>query len=70
MHNTIQELRGNIRVFARIRPYLPGDGVDDDEEPFVVPKSETGLILIDEANTNNAKVNFNFDRVFGPSIGQ
>lgn len=28
MHNTIQELRGNIRVFARTRPFLPSDGGD------------------------------------------
>jgi len=27
MHNQIQELRGNIRVFARVRPYLPSDSV-------------------------------------------
>merc|ERR1719330_622921 len=69
MHNVIQELRGNVRVFARIRPYLPGDGVDDDTEPFVVPKSETALRLIDESSVNQ-KYNFSFDRVFGPSIGQ
>merc|ERR1719330_904309 len=69
MHNVIQELRGNVRVFARIRPYLPGDGVDDDEEPFIFPKSETALRLIDETSQNQ-KYNFNFDRVFGPSIGQ
>jgi len=69
MHNVIQELRGNVRVFARIRPYLPGDGVDDDTEPFVVPKSETTLRLIDE-NSVKEKYNFSFDRVFGPSIGQ
>ena len=23
MHNTIQELRGNIRVYVRVRPFLP-----------------------------------------------
>lgn len=28
MHNIIQELRGNIRVYIRVRPFLPGDGVD------------------------------------------
>merc|ERR1712038_569698 len=69
MHNVIQELRGNVRVFARIRPYLPGDGVNDDTEPFIVPKSETALRLIDESSVNQ-KYNFTFDRVFGPSIGQ
>lgn len=26
MHNIIQELRGNVRVFARIRPFIPDDG--------------------------------------------
>lgn len=46
MHNLIQELRGNVRVFARIRPYLPGDGASDDAEPFIVPKSETSLRLV------------------------
>lgn len=46
MHNLIQELRGNVRVFARIRPFLPGDGVDDDAEPVVIPKSETSLKLV------------------------
>uniref|UniRef100_A0A7S2L2Q0 Spindle pole body-associated protein Vik1/Cik1 microtubule binding domain-containing protein n=1 Tax=Leptocylindrus danicus TaxID=163516 RepID=A0A7S2L2Q0_9STRA len=30
LHNTIQELRGNVRVYARVRPFLPIDGVDDD----------------------------------------
>jgi len=28
LHNIIQELRGNVRVFARCRPYLPGEGND------------------------------------------
>jgi hypothetical protein len=26
MHNLIQELRGNVRVYARVRPFLPADG--------------------------------------------
>lgn len=46
MHNLIQELRGNVRVFARIRPFLPGDGVDDDAEAMCVPKSEVALKLV------------------------
>ena len=31
MHNIIQELRGNVRVFARIRPFLPDDGKEGEE---------------------------------------
>lgn len=69
MHNLIQELRGNVRVFARIRPFLPGDGADDDAPAMCVPKSETALKL--STNEGDKKGhNFTFDRVFGPSIGQ
>mmetsp|Transcript_34943 Transcript_34943/g.45064 ORF Transcript_34943/g.45064 Transcript_34943/m.45064 type:complete len:270 (+) Transcript_34943:983-1792(+) len=32
MHNTIQELRGNVRVFARVRPFLPGDKVSQKQD--------------------------------------
>jgi kinesin family protein C1 len=69
MHNLIQELRGNVRVFARIRPFLPGDGVDDDAEPMCVPKSEVALKLANGPGDRKG-YNFSFDRTFGPSIGQ
>ena len=29
LHNQIQELKGNIRVFCRVRPALPHETVDD-----------------------------------------
>ena len=46
MHNLVQELRGNVRVFARVRPFLPSDGAGDDAKPFVVPKNESSLKLV------------------------
>ena len=46
MHNTIQELRGNVRVFVRIRPFLPGDGVGNETEPCIIPKNENSLIIV------------------------
>jgi kinesin family protein C1 len=33
LHNIIQELRGNVRVFARLRPFLPSDQVDLSKMP-------------------------------------
>ncbi len=28
LHNRVQELRGNIRVFVRVRPFLASDGAE------------------------------------------
>lgn len=47
LHNTVQELKGNIRVYVRVRPFLPADadptaarqlaGMDDEDgEPLYV----------------------------------
>jgi len=65
MHNVIQELRGNVRVFARVRPFLPGDGVGGDAQPCITPKNETSLVL-----SKGDEYPFTFDRVFPPSVGQ
>jgi kinesin family protein C1 len=69
MHNTIQELRGNVRVFARIRPFLPTDDVADNEMPCVIPKSDTELKLTTDGDERKATP-FTFDRVFGPVSSQ
>ena len=37
MHNTIQELKGNIRVFCRIRPVLPSDKGDTTQSYYSCP---------------------------------
>mmetsp|Transcript_17044 Transcript_17044/g.22618 ORF Transcript_17044/g.22618 Transcript_17044/m.22618 type:complete len:545 (-) Transcript_17044:1527-3161(-) len=69
MHNIIQDLRGNVRVFARIRPFLSGDNVGDDASPCVVPKNENELKLrMGEDEPWQHK--FSFDKVFPPSAGQ
>ena len=69
MHNTIQELRGNVRVFARIRPFIPVDDAGEEEQPSVIPKSDTALKL--RLNGDEKKeYNFSFDRVFNPGSAQ
>lgn len=50
LHNLVQELKGNIRVFVRVRPFLPGDAekalvaataVDEEEANAI----DDGLVL-------------------------
>lgn len=65
MHNTIQELRGNIRVFVRTRPFLPGDNETDSSPLDLHPDGENLAI-----ETKTKKHDFKFDRVFAPSSGQ
>ncbi|KAL9577300.1 MAG: hypothetical protein Q9212_006452 [Teloschistes hypoglaucus] len=74
LHNQVQELKGNIRVFCRVRPTLEADPQDgsarinypdhdsDAKEVEVLgPEEKNSLGKI--STKNNA---FNFDRVFGP----
>lgn len=75
LHNQVQELKGNIRVFCRVRPSLDSDPPtevaqiqypDESEESKEInvlgqeEKSSLGAI----SRKNNS---FSFDRVFGPS---
>ena len=46
MHNLIQELRGNVRVFARIRPYLPDDQADDDSTTPILANGENAIKVV------------------------
>ena len=67
MHNDIQELRGNIRVFVRTRPFLPGDKQTDESPIDVTPDGES-LTILDRRS--GSPLDFNFDKVFPPSAGQ
>ncbi|RAK96751.1 putative kinesin family protein (KlpA) [Aspergillus ibericus CBS 121593] len=75
LHNQVQELKGNIRVFCRVRPSLPSDpatGVaqiqypdemeDSKEIALLGPEEKSSLGTISKKNSN-----FSFDRVFGPT---
>ena len=66
MHNTIQELRGNVRVFARVRPFLPGDKADPDAEPWLnVAADNLSLAVVqDKGNGPESTHFFNYDHCF------
>ena len=67
MHNRIQELRGNIRVFVRTRPFLPGDGSHLESSIEVCPDGES-MSIVDHRGGGDH--DFKFDKVFPPSAGQ
>ena len=67
LHNRIQELRGNIRVYVRTRPFLPNDGASSSSSIDILPDGES--LTIQARRGENAHA-FKFDKVFAPSAGQ
>jgi kinesin family protein C1 len=80
LHNTIQELKGNIRVFCRIRP-LVGQEVDKysgtinhifvtDEKSLEIVKPADSPNSSNGSKTAAERFNFEFDHVFGHDATQ
>nr|AMS24246.1 kinesin 14-Ic protein [Marsilea vestita] len=70
LHNTIQELKGNIRVFCRVRPLL---GDEDPEHVPAVQYPQYGDLVgrgVELVQTEGQKYTFSFDKVFGPDMKQ
>ncbi|XP_066346019.1 kinesin-like protein KIN-14H [Miscanthus floridulus] len=70
LHNTILELKGNIRVFCRVRPLLrfDGNGLEGASISFPTSVESTGrgIDLINQGQ----KLSFSYDKVFDPDASQ
>lgn len=74
LHNTIQELKGNIRVFCRVRPLVEG-GLSKHIQLLTSDNKAITLAKTEESHTGKTaetqkNYNFSFDRVFGPQALQ
>lgn len=69
LHNTVQELRGNIRVHVRLRPFLRSDGMEAlVENPMPAISSDTFASTL---TTRSEKPHtFAFDKIYGQSDTQ
>jgi len=80
LHNMVQELKGNIRVFCRVRPLLGEEAANGKKITHIVIGSEKCLELVKKEDcpvaniaqglNKNMKYEFEFDRVFGPGTSQ
>ncbi|KAM3370501.1 hypothetical protein ACQJBY_018056 [Aegilops geniculata] len=71
LHNTILELKGNIRVFCRVRPFLSDSDSNGQEEaiisyPSSVENAGRGIDLMNQGQ----KCSFSYDKVFDHSASQ
>lgn len=64
LHNELQELRGNIRVFCRVRPPLSKENIAATQLKVHQFNDDTGNQAIGVAKIGSAPQVFKFDRIF------
>ncbi|CAL5059296.1 unnamed protein product [Urochloa decumbens] len=69
LFNEIQELKGNIRVYCRIRPFRPWE---DEKSTSVESIGENGEMVLSNPTKKGKEggKNFTFNKVFGPTTTQ
>ncbi|CAK8579573.1 unnamed protein product [Lathyrus sativus] len=67
MFNEIQELKGNIRVFCRIRPFLAGK---KETQSIIEDIGENDLVVENPSKGKDALRSFKFNKIFGPAATQ
>ncbi|XP_064995030.1 kinesin-like protein KIN-14C [Musa acuminata AAA Group] len=69
LYNEVQELKGNIRVYCRIRPYLSGENKKQSTIYHIGENGELILANPTKQGKDGQRV-FNFNKVFGPTATQ
>ncbi|KAK8527066.1 hypothetical protein V6N13_084937 [Hibiscus sabdariffa] len=69
LFNEVLDLKGKIRIYCRVRPFLPGESKDQSTVEYI---GENGSILIVNSlrKGKDSKKVFSFDKVFGPISSQ
>ncbi|GAB2292854.1 hypothetical protein Dimus_027088 [Dionaea muscipula] len=69
LYNELQDLKGSIRVYCRIRPFLPGQ---TKKETVVEEIGENGeLVIVNPSKSGkDSQKSFRFNKVFGPTATQ
>ncbi|XP_047159134.1 kinesin-like protein KIN-14P [Vigna umbellata] len=68
LFNEVQELKGNIRVYCRLRPFLPGQ---KEKQSIVEHIGETELVVANPSKPGKEGLKtFKFNKVYGPTSTQ
>ncbi|RAL43560.1 hypothetical protein DM860_012701 [Cuscuta australis] len=67
LYNQVQDLKGSIRVYCRVRPFLHGQP----SHSSIIDDIEEGTItILAPTKYGKGSRSFNFNKVFGPSVTQ
>uniref|UniRef100_A0A5B6YQ47 Kinesin-like protein n=1 Tax=Davidia involucrata TaxID=16924 RepID=A0A5B6YQ47_DAVIN len=69
LYNEVQDLKGNIRVYCRIRPFLPGQSEKQTAIEYI---GENGELVVANPSKQGKESHrlFKFNKVFGPATTQ
>ncbi|KAE9586048.1 putative minus-end-directed kinesin ATPase [Lupinus albus] len=68
LFNEVQDLKGNIRVYCRVRPFIPGQ---KEKQTIVEHLGETELVVANPSKQGKEALrSFKFNKVFGPASTQ
>ncbi|KAL9243421.1 hypothetical protein vseg_017311 [Gypsophila vaccaria] len=68
LYNELQDLKGNIRVFSRVRPFRHWE---NKKQTIVEEIGENGeLTIINPAKPKDSRKSFKFNKVYGPMTAQ
>ncbi|XP_047050829.1 kinesin-like protein KIN-14Q [Lolium rigidum] len=68
LYNQIQDLKGNIRVYCRVRPFLPGQ--ENSSTSVAGMEDRTITIITPTKYGKDGSKSFTFNKVFGPAATQ
>merc|ERR1712032_1256658 len=69
LHNQVLDLKGNIRVFVRVRPINAKEaGTEHGDEPTITTRDDVNIGVYD--STHQRRKWFEFDQVFLPTSSQ
>ncbi|CAA2966701.1 kinesin KP1 [Olea europaea subsp. europaea] len=69
LYNEVQDLKGNIRVYCRIRPFLPGQSGKHTTIQYIGDNGELVVINPSKQGKDSHRL-FKFNKVFGPAATQ
>lgn len=69
LYNEVQDLKGNIRVYCRIRPFLPGQSTKQTTIEYIGANGELVVLNPSKQGKDTHRL-FKFNKVFGPMATQ
>ncbi|KAJ6326755.1 hypothetical protein OIU78_013776 [Salix suchowensis] len=69
LYNEVQDLKGNIRVYCRIRPFLPGQSKKRTTVEYIGENGELVISNPSKPGKDSHRL-FKFNKVFGPAATQ